>query len=74
MLPYASSNIAVGIDTGGTFTDLIAIGDGVVRVHKVPSTPDDPARAVLKGLREMLPETWPGLITYSSTVATNALL
>jgi len=73
-LPQASSNIAVGIDTGGTFTDLIAIIDGVLRVHKVPSTPDDPARAVLKGLREMLPETWPGLVTYSSTVATNALL
>jgi N-methylhydantoinase A len=73
-LPQASSNIAVGIDTGGTFTDLIAIVDGALRVHKVPSTPDDPARAVLRGLREMLPETGPGLVTYSSTVATNALL
>jgi len=46
-LPQASSNIAVGIDTGGTFTDLIAIVDGALRVHKVPSTPGDPARAVL---------------------------
>lgn len=73
-LRHASSNIAVGIDTGGTFTDLIAIVDGALRVHKVPSTPDDPARAVLKGLREMLPDTWPSLVTYSSTVATNALL
>ncbi|HKF28557.1 MAG TPA: hydantoinase/oxoprolinase family protein [Candidatus Binataceae bacterium] len=68
------SNVAVGIDTGGTFTDLIAIVDGALRVHKVPSTPDDPARAVLKGLREMLPDTSPALVTYSSTVATNALL
>ena len=73
-LAQASSTIAVGIDTGGTFTDLIAIVEGALRVHKVPSTPDDPAQAVLKGLREMLPETWPGLVTYSSTVATNALL
>ena len=64
----------VGIDTGGTFTDLIALVDGEVRVHKVPSTPDDPARAVLNGLREMLPEVAPDLVTYSSTVATNALL
>jgi N-methylhydantoinase A len=64
----------VGVDTGGTFTDLIALVDGALRVHKVPSTPDDPARAVLKGLGEMLPDTWPGLVTYSSTVATNALL
>lgn len=73
-LRHVSPNIAVGIDTGGTFTDLIAVVDGALRVHKVPSTPDDPARAVLKGLREMLPDTWPGLVTYSSTVATNALL
>ncbi len=48
--------------------------DGALHVHKVPSTPDDPARAVLKGLLEMLPDTPPGLVTYSSTVATNALL
>jgi len=73
-LPQVSSRIAVGIDTGGTFTDLIALVDGALRVHKVPSTPDDPARAVLKGLREMLPDAWPGLVIYSSTVATNALL
>jgi len=71
---HVSSHIAVGIDTGGTFTDLIALVEGALRVHKVPSTPDDPARAVLKGLREMLPGTRPGLVTYSSTVATNALL
>ena len=64
----------VGIDTGGTFTDLIAVVDGVVRIHKLPSTPDDPARAVLNGLREMLAGLAPGLVTYSSTVATNALL
>ena len=70
----APSRIVVGIDTGGTFTDLIAIVDGALRVHKVPSTPDDPARAVLNGLREMLSDAHPGLVTYSSTVATNALL
>ena len=67
-------DIAVGIDTGGTFTDLIALIDGNLRVHKVPSTPDDPAHAVLEGLRQMLPDTPPELVTYSSTVATNALL
>ena len=69
-----AATITIGIDTGGTFTDLIAVVDGTVRVHKVPSTPDDPARAVLSGLREMLPGLAPGLVTYSSTVATNALL
>jgi N-methylhydantoinase A len=64
----------VGIDTGGTFTDLIALVGGEVRTHKVPSTPDDPARAVLRGLRELLPEEGPMVVTYGSTVATNALL
>ena len=66
--------ILAGIDTGGTFTDLVAIADGQLLVHKVPSTPDDPARAVMTGLAEMLGASAPSLLTYSSTVATNALL
>ncbi len=43
-------------------------------VHKVLSTPDDPARAVLAGLAELFPDGGAGRITYGSTVATNALL
>ena len=43
-------------------------------MHKVLSTPADPADAVIRGLREMLAGTAPGSVTYSSTVATNALL
>ena len=46
--------IIVGIDTGGTFTDLVAIAGKHLCVHKVLSTPDDPARAVLTGLKAML--------------------
>ena len=69
-----SAPAIVGIDTGGTFTDLIAFVDGDVRTHKVLSTPDDPARAVLRGLQELLPEALPRVVTYGSTVATNALL
>ena len=64
----------VGVDTGGTFTDLVVYWRGELRVHKVLSTPDDPARAVLQGLAELLPEVAPAQLTYSSTVATNALL
>jgi len=64
----------VGVDTGGTFTDLIAVVDGTVRTHKLLSTPRNPATAVLRGLRELLPESVPRLVTYGSTVATNALL
>jgi N-methylhydantoinase A/oxoprolinase/acetone carboxylase beta subunit len=66
--------IVVGIDTGGTFTDLVAVVGGRLRVHKVLSTRDDPARAVFEGLRAMLGGDSPYLVTYSSTVATNALL
>ncbi|MGC1342162.1 MAG: hydantoinase/oxoprolinase family protein [Candidatus Binataceae bacterium] len=68
------NSITVGVDTGGTFTDLVAIVDGSLRVHKVLSTPDDPAAAVISGLATMLAGARPGLLTYSSTVATNALL
>jgi N-methylhydantoinase A/oxoprolinase/acetone carboxylase beta subunit len=67
-------SILVGIDTGGTFTDLVAIIGDEIRVHKVLSTPTDPADAVIRGLREMLHDAPPDSVTYSSTVATNALL
>jgi N-methylhydantoinase A/oxoprolinase/acetone carboxylase beta subunit len=69
-----SSGIVVGIDTGGTFTDLVAVVAGKLRVHKVLSTPADPARAVFEGMSAMLGGDAPDLVTYSSTVATNALL
>ena len=66
--------VVIGIDTGGTFTDLIAIVEGELRVHKVLSTPQDPAEAVITGLRALLGGKTASVITYSSTVATNALL
>src|SRR5260221_10369488 len=66
--------IVVGVDTGGTFTDLVAIVRGELRVHKILSTPADPADAVIRGLTEMLADQPPDAVTYSSTVATNALL
>ena len=66
--------IIVGIDTGGTFTDLVAIVGGELRVHKLPSTPHDPAAAVIAGLKTILDGASADAVTYSSTVATNALL
>lgn len=66
--------IIVGIDTGGTFTDLVAIAGGELRVLKLPSTPQDPAQAVIAGLKEILGGVAAAAVTYSSTVATNALL
>src|ERR1700683_3574779 len=74
----------IGIDVGGTFTDLVAIGDdGAATLAKVPSTPDAPSLGVLDGLpalaeklgRErsaLLGETQ--RIVHGTTVATNALL
>ena len=66
--------IIIGIDTGGTFTDLVAMIDGELRVHKLPSTPHDPAAAVITGLKAILNGATADAVTYSSTVATNALL
>jgi N-methylhydantoinase A len=44
----------IAIDTGGTFTDVVWRHAGGVRVLKVPSTPDDPSRAVLTGIAQAL--------------------
>ncbi len=63
----------IGVDTGGTFTDLVMVEDGRIRVHKLPSTPDDPSRAVLEGVRHLAGDR-PALVFHGSTVATNALL
>lgn len=41
----------IGIDTGGTFTDVVRVQRGQAEVHKLRSTPADPASAVLEGLR-----------------------
>lgn len=67
----------VGIDTGGTFTDLVVQDEqGNERVHKLPSTPENPARAVLDGLRAALGRDPSSDVTviHGTTVATNALL
>ena len=66
--------ILIGVDTGGTFTDIAAVIDGELRLHKLLSTPHDPAAAVFEGLRALIGERVADVLTYSSTVATNALL
>ncbi|MGE3960474.1 MAG: hydantoinase/oxoprolinase family protein [Dehalococcoidia bacterium] len=62
----------LGVDVGGTFTDFLLWDNGVIRVHKRPSTPDDPGRAVLEGLDAL--GVTPDLIVHGTTVATNAVL
>jgi N-methylhydantoinase A len=68
----------IGIDTGGTFTDLVLLdaGGGTARL-KVPSTPADPALALIEGVRrvlELTPGTVPEAVAHGTTVATNAML
>ena len=67
----------VGVDVGGTFTDIVAVDDetGRVRVHKVPSTPDNQARGVLAGILALCGQCADlRRIVHGTTVATNALL
>lgn len=75
-------NWMIGIDTGGTFTDVSAleVNSRTLRVTKVPSTPDDPSRAVLNGVTTLMQE-YPDIkagdiqfFAHGTTVATNALL
>ncbi|MCL4845004.1 MAG: hydantoinase/oxoprolinase family protein [Acidobacteria bacterium] len=64
----------IGVDTGGTFTDLVMLDEGGLRVHKVRSTPDDPSRAIVAGLRELAGDVHVEDVVHGSTVATNAVL
>ncbi|PKB65408.1 MAG: hypothetical protein BZY80_00290 [SAR202 cluster bacterium Io17-Chloro-G2] len=69
----------VGIDVGGTFTDIAVLEDGRLTVHKLPSTPGDPSKGILQGVAEACPEHVEGGVAeadfvHGSTVATNALL
>ena len=65
--------IVIGVDTGGTFTDLIFWKGDAWEVHKLPSTPSDPALAVLEGIR-LAGGSGAKRVVHGSTVATNAIL
>ncbi len=71
---HGASTAVVAVDTGGTFTDLVLWRGGALSTLKVPSTPADPAEAVLQGVRRLVAEGEPFLLLHGSTVATNALL
>ena len=80
--------IRIGIDTGGTFTDVVALDEstGQVTTTKTPSTPADPAQGFLTGVDKVLgmlsaarPDAHVGgadvaAVSHGTTVATNALL
>jgi len=70
----------VGVDIGGTFTDIVLLGsDGTIRTWKISSSVDDYARAIIEGLAELFAEA--GLtagqieeIRHGTTIASNAIL
>ncbi len=65
----------IGIDTGGTFTDLIRLEpDGSVRMIKTPSTPVDPAQSFLQALADLSSIAPDEDIVHGCTVGTNAVL
>jgi len=67
----------VGIDVGGTFTDLFYSIDGINadRICKVPSTPHDPSSGLIDALdRAQIPQDGLDLILHGTTIATNALI
>jgi len=70
-------SIRIGVDTGGTFTDLLCLDERGLRVHKLRSVPSDPSSAILAGIRALLnaePADATLEVTHGSTVATNAVL
>ena len=70
----------VAVDTGGTFSDFVYLNEdtGAVAVGKIPSTPDDPSRAILQGVQALIGQGVPaadvGYFCHGTTVGTNALL
>jgi len=71
----------LGIDVGGTFTDLVLFSEesGAVVVEKVPSVPSDPARGIMDGIARILraanaPAVAVSYVAHGTTVATNTLL
>ena len=73
-------SIRIGVDTGGTFTDLMVMdSSGKLKVFKVMSTPSEPSSAILRGLDRVLNETDQvgqnvSYFIHGTTVGTNAIL
>ena len=71
----------LGVDVGGTFTDLIYVDDeaGTILIHKLASTPDDPSRGTVKGIGELTQRAGVtpadlGQVFHGTTIATNIVI
>jgi N-methylhydantoinase A len=74
--PAEQNALRIGVDVGGTFTDLVCFdpATGVVRVVKLPSTPPGFHRAVIEAVGRVAEPGRGADVVHGSTVATNALL
>lgn len=73
------SGVRIGVDVGGTFTDIVSIEDDTVTVTKTPSTPDAPEEGVIDGIRKIRDDASfahedVGFFSHGTTVTTNAVL
>jgi len=73
--------IKVGVDIGGTFTDIVLadLGKGIVSVSKVPTTPDDYSSGVMTGIKRILKQTGHrshdiDQIIHATTIVTNSII
>jgi len=71
----------LGVDVGGTFTDLIYVDDdaGTVLVHKAPTTPDDPSQGTVRGIQELTAQAGErpsalDQVFHGTTIATNIVI
>ena len=71
----------VGVDVGGTFTDLIYVDDeaGKILVHKLPTTPADPSQGTVQGIRDIAGEAGVAAdaldqVFHGTTIATNIVI
>jgi N-methylhydantoinase A len=76
--PNSVRKVRLGVDTGGTFTDFVFELNGKLQILKLASTADDPALAIIAGLRRIADITHTSLnqmeVVHGTTVGTNALL
>lgn len=75
-----TNEVRIAVDIGGTFTDLaLMAGDGILHEGKVSTTPDDPSRAVVEGIADLLarlnlPAASVREVLHGTTVGSNAIL
>lgn len=75
------SDLWVGVDTGGTFTDVVLVdrGTGEYAYHKLPTSAVEPAEAILEGIRSIIADASAEtagveVLVHGTTLGTNALL